>query len=43
MAALCSVAPVVAKVPAVSTGKASKSSAMQVWNPTNNKCVPVPA
>ncbi|EEH51529.1 uncharacterized protein MICPUCDRAFT_37117 [Micromonas pusilla CCMP1545] len=37
MAALCSVAPVVAKVPAVSTGKASKSSAMQVWNPTNNK------
>ena len=39
MAALCSVAPVVAKVPAVSTGKASKSSAMQVWNPTNNKCV----
>ena len=42
MAALCSVAPVVAKVPAVSTGKASKSSAMQVWNPTNNKCVPTP-
>jgi|AntAceMinimDraft_12_1070368.scaffolds.fasta_scaffold64942_1 hypothetical protein len=39
MAALSAVAPVVAKVAAVTTTKAANNSAMMVWQPHNNKYV----
>ena len=37
MAALSAVAPVVAKVAAVSTGKAANTNSMMVWQPHNNR------
>jgi hypothetical protein len=37
MAALSAVAPIVAKVATVSTGKAANTNAMMVWQPHNNK------
>ena len=39
MAAVSAVAPVVAKVAAVSTGKAANTNSMMVWQPHNNRCV----